>query len=180
MIRQARWLVAAAVAVTVGVALNGRLNAASEKQTAPAKKWASGKKPAPAFSAETLDGKKISLSDYKGKSVVLLNFFASWCGPCRSEYPHLKEIDEQFRKRGIQVISVSIDQDRSKAGELAERAGAKFPVIHDAKGELAARYGVSAIPLNVIVDSDGNVVQTVLGADVRALRAAAEKLSKRG
>jgi peroxiredoxin len=167
LMRYARWLAAAAAVVAVGVAYNGRLSAATEKG-----------KPAPAFVGETIDGKKISLADYKGKSAVLLNFFASWCGPCRSEYPHLKELDEQYGKRGFQVISISVDQDREKAGMLARQAGAKFPVVHDAKGELATRFGVSAIPHNVIIDPQGNVVQTVLGADIKALKAAAERLSK--
>jgi peroxiredoxin len=167
LMRHTRWLAAAAAAVAVGLAFNGRLSAAPEKGKA-----------APAFVGETVDGKKISLAEYKGKSAVLLNFFASWCGPCRSEYPHLKELDEQYGKRGFQVISVSVDQDREAAGLLAKQAGAKFPVVHDAKGELANRFGVSAIPHNVIIDAQGNVVETVLGADIKALKSAAERLSK--
>jgi peroxiredoxin len=167
LMRHARWLAAAAVAVAVGLTFNGRLSAAPDRGKA-----------APAFVGETVDGKKISLADYKGKSAVLLNFFASWCGPCRSEYPHLKELDEQYGKRGFQVISVSVDQDRELAGMLAKKEGAKFPVVHDAKGELAARYGVSAIPHNVVIDAQGNVVETVLGADIKALKSAAERLSK--
>ena len=167
MRRHARWLVAAAAAVAVGLAVNGRLSAAPEKE-----------KPAPALVGVTVDGKKISLADYKGKSAVLLNFFASWCGPCRSEYPHLKTLDERYGKRGFQVISISVDQNPELAAMLAKKAGAKFPVVHDAKGELATRFGVSAIPHNVIIDAQGNVVQTVLGADIKALEAAAERLAK--
>ena len=71
------------------------------------------------------------------------------------------------------MISISVDQDRSKAGELAKQVGAKFPVVHDANGEVAGRYGVSGIPLNVVVDRKGYVAQVILGADTEALKSAA-------
>jgi peroxiredoxin len=78
----------------------------------------------------------------------------------------------------VQVISISVDQDREKAGALAKQVGAQFPVVHDARGEVAQRYGVTAIPLNVVVDRQGTVVQSILGADLPALKAAAERLAK--
>lgn len=167
MIQKLRWVVIPAAALVAGLVWSGRLSAAPEKG-----------RPAPSFAVETMDGKKIALADYKGKSAVILNFFASWCGPCRSEYPHLKALDEQYGKRGVQVISVSVDSDRAAAGELARKAGAKFPVAWDSKGEVAKLYGVSAIPLNVVINPDGNVEQVILGADVEALKSAAERLAK--
>jgi cytochrome c biogenesis protein CcmG, thiol:disulfide interchange protein DsbE len=153
--------------MAAGLIASGRLSAAPEKG-----------KPAPAFSAQTLDGKKIALADYTGKSAVILNFFASWWPSCRAEYPHLKEIDEQYGKRGVQVISISVDDDRDKAGSLRKQVGGKFPVIHDAGGKVAELYGVTAIPLNVVVDTQGNVDQVILGADTDALKSAAERLAK--
>jgi peroxiredoxin len=175
--RNLRWIIIPAAAVAAGLVFGVRLNAASEKG-----------KPAPDFKADLVvqDGKpvangnekKVSLADYKGKSAVILNFFASWCGPCRSEYPHLKELDEQYGKRGVQVVSVSVDSERQNAGMLAQKAGAKFPVAWDPNGEVAKKYGVSAIPLNVVIDAQGNVDQVILGADIAALKAAAERLAK--
>jgi hypothetical protein len=76
------------------------------------------------------------------------------------------------------VISVSVDDDPAKAGSLAKQVGAKFPVIHDAKGKLAEQYGLTAIPLNVVIDSGGNVDTVILGADADALKSAAERLAK--
>jgi peroxiredoxin len=76
------------------------------------------------------------------------------------------------------VISLSVDEDPAKAGSLAKQVGAKFPVIHDAKGKVAEQYGVTAIPLNVVVDTDGNVDTVILGADAEALKSAAERLAK--
>jgi peroxiredoxin len=76
------------------------------------------------------------------------------------------------------VISISVDDDRDKAGSLAKQVGAKFPVIHDAGGKVAELYGVTAIPLNVVVDIQGNVDQVILGADAAALKSAAERLAK--
>lgn len=125
-----------------------------------------------------MEGKKIALADYKGKSAVILNFFASWCPHCRDEYPHLKELDEQYGKRGVQVISISVDAGRAQAGELARLTGAKFPVIHDPRDEVASRYGVTGIPMNVVIDRDGNVNQVIVGADIAALKSAAERLSR--
>ena len=76
------------------------------------------------------------------------------------------------------MISISLDDDRDKAGSLAKQVGAKFPVIHDAGGKVAGLYGVTAIPLNVVVDTEGNVDQVILGANAAALKAAAERLAK--
>jgi peroxiredoxin len=76
------------------------------------------------------------------------------------------------------VISISVDDDRDKAGSLRKQVGAKFPVIHDAGGKVAELYGVTAIPLNVVVDTQGNVDQVILGADTDALKSAAERLAK--
>lgn len=166
--RTTRLLVlAAAGALVIGLVMSRQINAAPPKG-----------KQAPAFSGESLDGKKITLADYKGKSAVLLNFFASWCGPCRSEYPHLKALDEEYGKRGIQVVSISLDDSRENAGKLAKDHGARFPVVHDAGGKVARQYGVTSIPLNVIIDDQGAVVQKILGADTGAIRAAVEKLAK--
>jgi alkyl hydroperoxide reductase subunit AhpC len=87
-------------------------------------------------------------------------------------------LDDEYAKRGVQVISISVDQDREKAGELARQVGAKFPVVHDATGQIAQRYGVTAIPLNVVVDPRGNVAQVIVGADLPALKAAAERFAR--
>lgn len=77
----------------------------------------------------------------------------------------------------MQVISLSVDDDRAKAGLLAKQVGAKFPVVHDAGGKVAALYGVTGIPLNVVVDRKGMVDQVILGADAEALQSAAERLA---
>jgi peroxiredoxin len=87
-------------------------------------------------------------------------------------------LDDEYRKRGVQVISISVDQDREKAGELARQAGAKFPVVHDASGKVAEQYGVTAIPLNVVVDPQGKVAQVIVGADLPALKAAAQRFAR--
>ena len=76
------------------------------------------------------------------------------------------------------MISISVDQDREKAGALAKQIGAQFPVVYDGKGEVAQRYGVTAIPLNVVVDQQGKVAEVIVGADLPALKAAAERLAK--
>jgi alkyl hydroperoxide reductase subunit AhpC len=71
-----------------------------------------------------------------------------------------------------------VDEDRKKAGEPARQVGAKFPVVHDSTGEIARRYGVSSIPLNVIIDRQGKVVEALIGGDAAALKSAAARLAR--
>ena len=78
------------------------------------------------------------------------------------------------------MISVSVDEDGKKAGGPARQIGAKFPVIHDASGDIARRYGVSTIPLNVVIDRQGKVVDALIGGDAAALKSAAARLARPG
>ena len=132
----------------------------------------------PDFTGTALDGRKIKLSDFRGKNPVVLNFFAEFCPPCRKEFPHLKELDEKFAPQGLRVISVSLDEDRATAAIVPNEHKVAFPVIFDPKGGIAEKYGVQAIPHTVIMDRDGKVVTTLIGLDLPALDQAVAQVLK--
>ena len=114
--------------------------------------------PAPAFKVGTLDGKPLSLTDYKSK-VILLNFWATWCGPCRSEIPDLVELQNKYKDQ-LQVIGLVVDDDDEDAvKKFAEKYGINYPIAM-VTDELRAEYGgIPALPTSFVLDGEGRVVQ---------------------
>jgi thiol-disulfide isomerase/thioredoxin len=125
---------------------------------------ASGK-PAPDFSQNDVNGKPISLSDLKGK-VVLLDFWASWCGPCRKENPTVVALYNKYKSAGFTVMSVSLDKEKAPWLAAIEKDGLIWPNhVSDLKfwsNEVAKAYQVSSIPFTVLIDKEGNVIDTKL------------------
>lgn len=117
---------------------------------------ASAKTQAPDFTLKSRDGKNVRLSDLRGQ-VVLLNFWASWCGPCRQEMPILDEIHNKYKNLGFSVLGVNLDAKSSKAINYLKDTPVSFPVLYDPKGEVSGQYGVQAMPSTVVIDKDGNV-----------------------
>ncbi len=114
------------------------------------------KNTAPDFTLKSKDGKNVRLSDYRGQ-VVLLNFWASWCGPCRQEMPILDEINNRYKSLGFTVLGVNLDAKSSKAIGYLKDTPVTFPVLYDPKGDVSNKYGVQAMPSTVIIDKDGKV-----------------------
>jgi peroxiredoxin/predicted negative regulator of RcsB-dependent stress response len=113
--------------------------------------------PALPFSAKTSDGRAVKLDDYRGK-VVLLDFWASWCVPCRKEMPNVKRLYEQYHERGFEIIGVSLDDKELNFKGYLESEKIPWPQIFDGKGwnsEIGQLYAVSAIPATYILDRDG-------------------------
>jgi peroxiredoxin len=122
---------------------------------------ASGQK-APSFQARTVDGKVINFpDDFKGK-VVLLDFWATWCGPCRKEIPNLVSTYQQFHEKGFEVIGVSSDRrgDGPKVVQFMKENQMSWPLIYDGQGNKAIndKYGVRAIPCPFLVDGDTGMI----------------------
>ena len=119
--------------------------------------------PAPDCKLQNLDGQSISLSDLRGKP-VLLNFWATGCPPCRAEMPHLQEIYEERAGRGLEVLAISIGESASTVKEFLQSQDLSLPVLLDTEGNTARRYNIGGIPTTFFIDSDGIIRQKVIGA----------------
>jgi len=111
---------------------------------------------APPFAVTTLDGRKISMDDLQGK-VVLIDFWATWCGPCRAALPHVHEIAKKFQGQPLVVLSVSVDSEEQKWKEFVAKNEMTWPQYFDGgfTGPVARLFGVSAIPNTFTIDADG-------------------------
>jgi peroxiredoxin len=118
--------------------------------------------PAPAFTLEDLDGKKVSIADQKG-SVVVLDFWATWCPPCREGMPHLDELYKSKQADGVKVFAINLREDRDKAKAFLDSKNLSLPVLLDANGEVAKAYLVGGIPQTVVIGKDGVVKHVVVG-----------------
>ncbi len=107
-------------------------------------------------------GKTTGINDYKGK-LVYLDFWASWCGPCRQSFPFLKQLKEQYAEQGFEVVSVNVDTSLEPALKFLKDHPVNHPILLDPNGKMAERYGVQGLPTAFIIDRDGVVVYKHLG-----------------
>ena len=112
--------------------------------------------PAPDFTLRTMNGPNLRLQEQRGQ-VVLVNFWATWCGPCRQEIPHLNKLYDKYRASGFVLLGVNIDEDAKVAADLAAKLGVKFPVLLDTDKKVSRLYDMSAMPATVVIDRDGRV-----------------------
>lgn len=140
-----------AVAIVLGIQLS------QQNQTQPT----SG--PAPDFYLELFDGSDFQLSDYRGQ-VVLVNFWGSWCGPCRVEAPELQALYSDYKDEGFTIIGVNwLESSREKAEDFIEEFGITYPNGEDIGEIVANKYHIQGAPENFLIDKDGNVHQFVYG-----------------
>jgi cytochrome c biogenesis protein CcmG/thiol:disulfide interchange protein DsbE len=118
---------------------------------------------APNFSLKTADGRTVELAKQKGK-LVIVNFWATWCGPCKAEIPGFLEVYEKYRSRGLEIVGISLDQGGwGKVKPFVDRFRMTYPVVIG-DGALADAYGgIEAIPPTFIVDKKGNIVKRHVG-----------------
>jgi cytochrome c biogenesis protein CcmG, thiol:disulfide interchange protein DsbE len=135
---------------------------------------------APEFALERLDGEgELALSSLQGKAVVL-NFWASWCLPCKDEAPYLEQVWQENRERGLVVVGLDAKDFRRDARRFAERFRLTFPLVFDGPGDTLSGWGVTGFPETFVLDREGKVVQAFLGDvssddEKRELRAAIER-----
>jgi peroxiredoxin len=110
------------------------------------------------FTLKSKSGKNIKLSEYRGQ-VVLINFWASWCGPCRAEMPVLEKLYKKYKSLGFVVLGINVDDKKSKADALLKKIPVSFPILYDTEKKVTELYNVSAMPSSYFVDRDGKVRQ---------------------
>jgi thiol-disulfide isomerase/thioredoxin len=112
--------------------------------------------PAPKFQLTSMAGGAINLDQYKGQ-VVMLNFWASWCGPCREEMPILEKLHAKYKPMGFTMIGVNVEPDSAEAAKWLKATPVTFPILFDTKSEVSKLYAVQSMPSTVIIDRKGNL-----------------------
>ena len=111
---------------------------------------------APDFALKSTTGENLRLSEYRG-DVVMINFWATWCGPCRQEMPLLDELYRRYHRVGFHLLGVNIDDDTARALRMVEELDLHFPVVFDTRKEVSRLYNVEAMPATILVDREGNI-----------------------
>lgn len=119
---------------------------------------------APRFKITTDDGRTISRGDFGGKLLVL-NFWATWCPPCRQEWPSLDAMQRTLASQGVVVIAISVDKDEKQYREFVQQTKPAFKTVRDPEAEISADYGTFKYPETYIIDREGKVREKMIGAE---------------
>jgi len=150
--------------IVVGLAQAGNADQAALApllKTLDLREYASRTAP-PAFSGSTLDARPLSIREYRG-SVVILNFWASWCRECRPEMPVLERLHREFSSRGLIIIGVNAREKEEPARRYARELGLTIPLVLDRDGKINALYGVVGLPTTFVIGRDGRAVGLAVG-----------------
>jgi peroxiredoxin len=121
--------------------------------------------PAPAFSTRNLDDQPVTLEDYRGK-VVLLHFWATWCGPCKEEMPHMEALWKKYRDKGLVVVGITVQEEpNGQIRAFSKEHDLSFPILLDSEGKISEMYDLSAMPSSYIVSADGKLAGRVKGPE---------------
>jgi peroxiredoxin len=112
--------------------------------------------PAPSFTLASRAGQDVSLAQYRGQ-VVMINFWASWCGPCRQEMPLLESIYKKYNKMGFTMLGVNVEPDSNAANEWLKATPVSFPILYDRDSKVSKLYDVAGMPSTVIIDRSGKL-----------------------
>ena len=118
--------------------------------------------PAPSFALSTADGRTIALDELRGR-VVYLDFWASWCGPCRRSFPWMNEIEQRYAAKGLTVVAINVDAKREDAERFLQQYPAKFAIVYDASGTTPRAYDVKAMPSSYLIDRKGKITRVEQG-----------------
>jgi thiol-disulfide isomerase/thioredoxin len=112
--------------------------------------------PAPDFTLQSSTGENVRLAEQRGK-VVMLNFWASWCGPCRQEMPLLDAMHKRYGEHGFQLYGVNVEEDNTDAKKMIKDMGVTLPVLYDPESKASTLYKVDAMPTTVMIDKKGQI-----------------------
>jgi thiol-disulfide isomerase/thioredoxin len=121
-----------------------------------------GSVPAPFFTAENLEGKKMSLDDFRGK-VVILNFWATWCPPCRLEMPSMEKLYRRFKGQGLEIVAMNFMERPEPISSFMKDNALTFRVLLDRTGEIAQLYGAHALPVSYLIGREGDLLAKSIG-----------------
>ena len=117
----------------------------------------------PDFELESTDGTMVRLSSFQGK-VVFLNFWATWCPPCRAEMPSMQELYDQFSDKGLVMLAVDLQESKEKVTAFMLKFQLDFPAILDVSGQVGRKYGIRNIPTTYLIDPTGDVIAFAIGS----------------
>jgi len=119
---------------------------------------------APDFALKTLEGKTLRLSELRGKKVVLINFWATWCPPCRLEMPTMQKIYSEYKGKGFEILAINIEPDaHDEIHEFMKELRLTFPVLLDADMKVARKYRINGLPASVLIDRKGTIYAKEVG-----------------
>jgi thiol-disulfide isomerase/thioredoxin len=139
-----------------------RLSRIKTTETTPATETTEATSTTPDIKFTAIDGREVDLAKLKGK-VVLVDFWATWCGPCVGEIPNVKKTYETYHDKGFEIVGISLDSDRAALETFVKEHGMSWPQYFDGKGwknAISTRFGINAIPATWLIDKDGNVATT--------------------
>jgi peroxiredoxin len=110
----------------------------------------------PDFTLKAFDGSNVRLAEYRG-DVVLVNFWASWCGPCLQEMPELEDLYQRYRDLGVTILAINVEEDDSEARRFAAERQLSFPLLADGDNTVTKLLGVDAMPTTLLIDKDGEL-----------------------
>ncbi len=161
-------LILVAMVVTIMLVFGFQLARRDKDPSANAGAGMKGKA-APDFALASLEGKTVHLSDYRGKA-VLLNFWATWCQPCKIEMPWFVELQKQYGPQGLQVVGIAVDEDASEEdlSKFAKNLGVNYPILVGKEAVESDFGGVQFLPATLYIDRDGKIVDKVFGLTDRS------------
>ena len=112
---------------------------------------------APAFSLRDQSGTVVSLADYRG-SLVYVDFWASWCGPCRVSFPVMDQLQSRYAEQGFTVLAINVDQRREDADAFLDKRAVSFPILFDEAGSTPGKYDIKGMPTSFLIGSDGKII----------------------
>jgi len=161
------WMVAAVLFIAASVAIHYqvkvRLNEGGDHGAISAMGKLRLGQPAPDFALNDLANQPVTLSSFRGQKVVVLDFWATWCGPCRMAMPDLQTLHEDLKDRGVELVSVNQAESAERVRSFIERKKYTFRTVLDRDGAVGNQYGVRAIPALVVVDKQGLVRRLQVG-----------------
>jgi cytochrome c biogenesis protein CcmG/thiol:disulfide interchange protein DsbE len=151
--------------LSVLVVMAAPLHGASLKQQMQSQGLGVAEKPVDPveFKLQDLAGKQVALSGLKGK-VVLLNFWATWCGPCVSEMPSMQRLYKQLKADGLEILAVNLREEKPAVADFVKKLGLTFPILLDADGYVGSVYNARVIPTTYLVDRNGKIFAGMAGA----------------